>query len=213
MLYRIPVLLVSFTVHELAHALTAYRFGDDTAKAAGRLSLNPVRHIDPFGAIMLVFSGFGWAKPVPINPENFRSKKAGIIFTSLAGPLSNVLMAIIFGTAYVLSNAYARQPRFLPISTPSQVTLTLLYYFVNINIALAAFNLLPIPPLDGSKILLAILPDRIYYGFILRYERYGMFILIGLSVSGYLMDILIPVIGFLWDLVNFVVKPVTSLFI
>ena len=213
MLYLVPVLLLSFMTHELSHALVAYRCGDMTAKRAGRISFNPLRHIDPIGALLLLLTKFGWAKPVPINPNNFRNKKAGIIMTSAAGPLSNVLLAIIFYAACVVFRAKVQPAPFLPLSQASRIALTLFSLFVQINITLAAFNLLPIPPLDGSKVVFALLPERIYFQYILRYERYGMFVLIALSVMGYLGVILGPVTGFLESFVYAVVTPITSLLI
>ena len=213
MLYRVPVLLLSFMIHELSHALIAYRCGDNTAKQAGRISFNPLRHIDPIGAVMLIVAGFGWAKPVPINPNNFKNKKAGIIMTSLAGPFSNILLAILFFAVYEIFYARARPAPFLPFSEGAGVALAIFTQFYFINISLAAFNLIPIPPLDGSKVLFAVLPDKIYYNYVLRYERYGMIILILLSFSGYLNTILGPIIGFIMTAINAVVSPLTSLVI
>ena len=210
MLYRIPVLLLSFMTHELSHALAAYRCGDMTAKQAGRISFNPIRHIDPIGAILLIFAGFGWAKPVPINPNNFKNKKSGIIITSLAGPLSNILLAVIFCVVHDIVNAKARPAPFIPLSGGAQIALALFYQFYIINIMLAAFNLIPIPPLDGSKVLFAALPDKIYYNYVLRYERYGMIILIVLSFSGYLSVILGPIINFIMSFIDAVVNPLTA---
>jgi len=206
------VLLLSFMTHELAHAFTAYRCGDNTAKEMGRISFNPIRHIDPIGAILLLAVGFGWAKPVPINPDNFRKKKAGIILTSLAGPLSNILLAIIFSSAYVIFMSNAVSP-YAQMTDAQMVARNLLIQFYVINITLAAFNLIPIPPLDGSKVVFSLLPDRIYYGYILRYERYGMFLLIGLSITGILSTILTPVINYVSDFVNMVIVPLTAPFI
>ena len=212
MLYRVPVLLLSFMVHELSHALAAYRCGDMTAKQAGRISFNPIRHIDPFGAILLLVAGFGWAKPVPINPNNFRNKKAGIIITSLAGPLSNVLLSIIFYVVYVVYSVYGRPAPFMPYSSVAQVLLEIFSQFFFVNISLAAFNLIPIPPLDGSKVVFSLLPERIYFNYILRYERYGMIVLFALSFSGYLIVILGPIINFLQSFVETVATPLASMF-
>jgi len=213
MLYRVPVLLVSFMTHELSHALAAYRCGDTTAKEMGRISFNPIRHIDPIGALLLLVAGFGWAKPVPINPDNFRHKKTGIIVTCLAGPFSNILLSIVFGAAFSVFFMHIRRTSFLPVEGAEQIILTLLYQFFIINIMLASFNLLPIPPLDGSKVLFSLLPDRIYYDFILRYERYGFVILLALSFSGLLMRILGPVIDALTLFVNSIIDPITMLFL
>lgn len=213
MLYRVPVLLLSFMTHELSHALAAYGCGDQTARQAGRISFNPIRHIDPIGAIMLIVAGFGWAKPVPINPFNFRNRKAGIVITSLAGPMSNVLLAMLFCAAYYIYGAYAQPAPFLPLEGAARFVTPLLYQFIIVNISLAAFNLIPIPPLDGSKVLFSVLPERIYYNYILRYERYGMFVLMALMFSGYLGKILGPLINFLIRFVEFIVRPIISVFI
>ena len=211
MLYRVPVLLVSFMVHELSHAYVAYRCGDDTAKRAGRISVNPIRHIDPIGAIMLLVAGFGWAKPVPINPDNFNNKRKGIILTSLAGPFSNILLAIVFSVVLDIIFAQGRPlPSFL-FTPAGQPVRAILNQFYVINIALAAFNLIPIPPLDGSKVLFSFLPDRIYFDYVLRYERYGMFLLIALSISGFLMVILGPVMGLLVTVIRAAASPISEL--
>ena len=213
MLYRVPVLLVSFMLHELSHAFTAYRCGDMTAKQAGRISFNPIRHIDPIGAVLLIMAGFGWAKPVPINPDNFRNKKAGIVLTSLAGPFSNIVLAIIFYAAYIIYAAYGRAAPFLPFSAAGQVIISILYQFFFINICLAAFNLIPIPPLDGSKALFSFLPDKIYYGYVLKYERFGMIALVLLSFSGLLITVLGPVMDVISSFVEAVAWPLASLFL
>lgn len=154
------ILLVSFPIHESAHALTAYWLGDDTAKNRGRISLNPVKHLDLFGTILMLFAGFGWAKPVPINPNNFKKRKLGMALSSLAGPVSNLILAyasiILCKIAVYLSWA----------DELSQIFLMSAF----LNIGLAVFNLIPIPPLDGSRILTLIFPEKIYFK-IMKYEN------------------------------------------
>ena len=168
--------LFSLSVHEFSNGLAAYAVGDKTAKYSGRLSLNPLAHLDPFGAICLFLFGFGWAKPVPVNPWNFKNKKGGMILTALAGPFSNFLLAFIAMVIYTLLGGL----RFSSASfgfTLASVFYELAYYMIMINLGLGLFNLIPIPPLDGSKVLTAILPERTYFK-LMDYERYGFIILI-----------------------------------
>ena len=168
--------LFSLSVHEFSHGLAAYAVGDKTAKYSGRLSLNPLAHLDPFGAICLFLFGFGWAKPVPVNPWNFKNKTGGMILTALAGPFSNFLLAFIAMVIYTLLGGL----RFSSASfgfTLASVFYELAYYMIMINLGLGLFNLIPIPPLDGSKVLTAILPERTYFK-LMDYERYGFIILI-----------------------------------
>ena len=170
-LLAIP-LLYSVILHELAHGWVAYRMGDSTAKWQGRLSLNPLRHLDPVGTLMLFLFGFGWAKPVPVNFSNLHDTRKGLILVSSAGIITNMLLAFIAFFLY----------RFLS-PEPGGVLSTLLYYLAQINIILASFNMIPIPPLDGSKILMGFLPARLQYT-LSRLEPYGFFIIIGLLYFG-----------------------------
>jgi Zn-dependent protease len=164
-LFAIPSILLASTVHEYAHAWTAYKLGDATAKAEGRLSLNPLVHIDPIGALFMVLFRFGWSKPVPINEYNFDNPALGTGLTALAGPVSNLIMAVIASIIYNL----------LPSS--SIVLLLFLTTFIIVNISLMIFNLLPLPPLDGHKIVRALLPARLreYWEML---ERYSVYILL-----------------------------------
>lgn len=172
---------LSLSVHEFAHGYAAYKMGDDTAKNMGRLNISPMSHLDPIGAICLFFFGFGWARPVPVNPRNFESGKykSGMVITSLAGPLSNIILSFV---SYFLLGVISLY--FVDLLGASLVGERILYVLIVLlrtlvlmNISLAIFNLLPIPPLDGSKILNAVLPARIYFK-IMQYERYGFIILI-----------------------------------
>ena len=168
----VPALLC-ITLHELAHGYVAYRFGDDTAKRAGRLTLNPLRHIDIMGLLMMVVFKFGWAKPVPVNPNYFKKPKQGMALTALAGPVSNFLLALLtLLAARIFCDVAA-------YSEANQRILDFLLMVALLSIGLGLFNLLPIPPLDGSKVLFAVLPDRAY-NQLMRYERYGMLLLFAL---------------------------------
>ena len=166
-LLAIP-LLYSIIIHELAHGWVAYRMGDPTAKMLGRLSLNPLKHLDPIGTLMLFIFGFGWAKPVPVNFSNIHDTRKGLIFVSSAGIIANMIFAFV---AFLIFRLLSPMPE--------GVLATFLFYLAQINIILASFNLIPIPPLDGSKILMGFVSERFQY-YLSRIEPYGLFIIIGL---------------------------------
>ena len=172
--------LLCITFHETCHGLAAYRLGDNTAKRMGRLSLNPLKHVDLMGLIMMALFRFGWAKPVPVDMRNFKNPKAGMALTALAGPVSNVVLAY---AAVVLCNFVM----FLADRLGSTwLLLALAQFFVYVEIisaGLAVFNVFPIPPLDGSKVLFALLSDRAY-DRLMRYEKYGMGLLMLLLITG-----------------------------
>ena len=172
--------LLCITFHETCHGLAAYRLGDNTAKRMGRLSLNPLKHVDLMGLIMMALFRFGWAKPVPVDMRNFKNPKAGMALTALAGPVSNVMLAY---AAVVLCNFVI----FLADRLGNTwLLLALAQFFVYVEIisaGLAVFNVFPIPPLDGSKVLFALLSDRAY-DRLMRYEKYGMGLLMALLVTG-----------------------------
>jgi Zn-dependent protease len=172
-------LLYSIIIHELAHGWVAFKMGDPTAKWLGRLSLNPLKHLDPIGTIMLFVFGFGWAKPVPVNFNNLRDERKGLIFVSAAGITANIILAFC---SFLLLRFF--------VPSPFGVMSTVLFYFAQINIMLASFNLIPIPPLDGSKILMGFLSRRAQYSFE-RIEPYGMFIIIGLLYIGALNPLIV----------------------
>ena len=176
---RVAAIFICLTVHETCHGLAAYTLGDPTAKAMNRLSLNPLRHIDWFGLAMMFVAGFGWAKPVPVNPLYFKKPKQGMAVTALAGPVSNfVLAALMIGVSRLIY-LYA------PYSFAWDLVFTFcLYTAAPLSVGLGLFNLLPIPPLDGSKVVAVLLPDRLYIQ-LMRYERYGMILLLLLSWLGW----------------------------
>lgn len=187
--YVLSATLVIFLVtplHECAHAFAAYKLGDPTAKNMGRLSLNPFRHIDWIGAALIMAVGFGWASPVPVNSRNFKNPKGGMALTALAGPVSNILAAfvsifLLYLTTFIQYSIAAASS----VATLFTVLRQVFFFLARINISLAVFNLIPIPPLDGSRLLTALLPDRIYYK-LMAYERYISFLLIAVVVFGLL---------------------------
>ena len=176
LLIRLLAVLLCLTVHELCHGLAAYALGDPTAKRNHRLSLNPLRHIDWFGFAMLAVAGFGWAKPVPVNPNYFKRPKMGMALTALAGPASNFLLALVL-------LALVRPLSVFRAAAWPGVVLEFLIRAALLSIGLGLFNLIPIPPLDGSKVLFSLLPDR-QYNLLLRYERIGMVALWALVAVG-----------------------------
>lgn len=182
----IPGFLFAITIHEFSHGYIAYRRGDPTAQQMGRLTLNPLAHLDIFGSLMLVFVGFGWARPVPVNPYNLRDPKRDMMWVSFAGPASNLLSAFLFG---LVVRIYIYTAGALDLQNPFvSVILSMLIFAVHINIILAVFNMLPIPPLDGSKILFGLLPPQrgsFYYGM----ERYGPLVLVAIIMGGYLFGV------------------------
>ncbi|MFC1484716.1 site-2 protease family protein [Candidatus Neomarinimicrobiota bacterium] len=194
----IPVILFALTIHELAHGYVAYRLGDPTAKNAGRLTLNPISHLDPIGTLMLFIVHFGWAKPVPVDPRYFANPKRDMLWVALAGPGSNVALAFLSGLIirFINANPYLFQASFLGEAFAGMMVLSL-----QINLALAIFNLLPIPPLDGSKVLYGLLPPR-YEHVVYNLERYGPGVLFALVMFGMLTGVSIfwgfigPFVGF-----------------
>ncbi len=189
-LFTIVVVLISLSMHEMSHAYAAYKMGDPTARNAGRLTMNPAKHLDLFGTVSMMLFGFGWAKPVPVNSRYFKNPRKGIIVTSVAGPLSNLLLSFVALLVFVLMGTFLPVPYAIGAysSFTDKIlyfTLLFLWYLHSLNLSLAVFNLLPIPPLDGSKILFMLLPHKAYF-FIARYERYINLILIVLLFTGFL---------------------------
>lgn len=191
LLVSIPVIIFALSFHEAAHAFVAWKMGDPTARNMGRLTLDPLKHLDPVGTLVMVLFGFGWAKPVPINTRYFKKPKKGMALTALAGPLSNLLLAfasaLIYGVLYyfgvfdkwlISGNITETVPIFL-----SFLAYTLLVNSFTLNTYLAVFNLLPVPPFDGSRIAFVILPDKWYFA-VMKYERIIMIVLLALMWTG-----------------------------
>ena len=178
----IPVILFALTVHEYAHGMVAYRLGDPTAKNAGRLTLNPLSHLDPVGTIMLFLVHFGWAKPVPVDPRYFANPKRDMLWVALAGPAANMGLAFLSGL--VIRFASINPGAFMSTALGHTI-ITMMVLSLQINLALAVFNLLPVPPLDGSKIMYGLLPPQ-YDHWNYNLERYGPMVLFGLVMMGML---------------------------
>ncbi|MGE4352667.1 MAG: site-2 protease family protein [Oscillospiraceae bacterium] len=197
MLNYIPYVIaavICLSIHELSHGVAAYLFGDDTAKSEGRISLNPLRHIDPVGFLMLVIFHFGWAKPVHVDMRRFRNPKLGMAATAFAGPLSNFLLAAllmpVFGIIAAVGTSWS--------DTAYNYTLQFLAITMRLSVSLGVFNLFPIPPLDGSKVVEAVLPEQTYYQ-IMRYERIGMIVLLVAVWSGILDTPLLAVTNWVYN--------------
>ena len=174
------ILLVSMPVHEFAHAWTAHKLGDDTARLAGRMTVNPSAHLSLLGSLMIIIAGFGFAKPVPVNINNLKNGKSSFALVSVAGPISNLIMGFAGLIFLEFFNAVLS-----PSSTAAFVVYLFFLYFARINISLAVFNLIPLPPLDGSRLLGLVIPDKYYY-LILKYERYIMIAVLLLLYIGVL---------------------------
>lgn len=192
-IYLLPALLISITLHELAHGYTAYLLGDNTAKINKRLTFNPIYHIDLIGFILLLTVGFGWAKPVPISPNNFKNRKKGIFIVSIAGPLINLFFTIILAILIVKGVIL------------NKIVLEYLKILLWYNVVLGIFNLLPIPPLDGSKILYSIIPDK-FGALLIRHENYLYLILIFLLLTDTIDNVLNPLIEFWFKLLSIIIS-------
>lgn len=187
---QLPPLLFALTVHELAHGWVAFRLGDPTAKMAGRLTMNPLKHLDPLGVLAFVIMKIGWAKPVPVDPRYFRNPQKDMLLVALAGPGSNVLLAL---ASALLARLLVSVP-VLPLFV-LQPLVGMLVASVWINIMLAVFNIIPIPPLDGSKVLMGVLPPKAARSFA-RIEPFGFFILLALFYTGVIGGMILPIIRF-----------------
>lgn len=203
MIFRIPALLLALTVHEFAHAFASYKLGDPTPKWQGRLTLNPLAHIDPFGLVMLWLFRFGWGRPVEIDPSYYKDRRKGTMLVSFAGPLAN--MATAFALAWLQVATF--------FTTENQFVLSLLGMAFSFNIFLAVFNLIPIPPLDGSKILAGLLPGRLSYKYQVVFGQWGMFLLLLFVLTPLSGWVLIPMANFLSGTIWLIVRSVVGIFV
>ncbi len=213
-LLRVPIVLFALSFHEFSHGYIAWKLGDPTAKNFGRLTLNPIKHLHPVGALMMLLFGFGFANPVPVNTRYFKKPKRDMALTAFAGPVSNLLLGVIGGFLYlaarkiiITSGLWWNGSEF--VQTLLSYTLLFFFMFFQLNVSLAIFNMLPIPPLDGSRVLFLFLPDKLYFG-VMKYEQIIMGVLfVGLFFGVFdkpllwLMNLVADGILNLWSLLPF----------
>lgn len=194
LIYTVPAVLIAISMHEFAHGYVSYKLGDPTPKQSGRLSLNPFRHLDLVGTLCLMFFHFGWAKPVRVNPYYYKNRKKGMLMVALGGPFMNFIISFvslfIMGIIIKVTGGYA--------GDIAVFIFNLLSYIVIINLGLGVFNLIPVPPLDGSKVVGAVLPEDKYFKY-MQYERYGYIILLVLLGVGLISGPLSVVTGAIYD--------------
>lgn len=208
LLARVFIIFCVLPFHEFAHAFVAQKFGDDTARLSGRLTLNPLAHVDPFGALMIIIAGFGYAKPVPVNVGRFKrgKRKQQMALVALAGPVSNIIMAFISMMIFVGIH------RITNFSSEMAYYLYLFFFYAcSVNISLAVFNLIPIPPLDGSRILNAVLPDKYYYK-LMQYERYIIMLVFVLIFTNVLDGPISIASSLIFNALNAVVEGIYNIF-
>jgi Zn-dependent protease len=202
-LYTLPALLISLTIHEFAHAYTAYKLGDNSQKALGRLSLEPFSHIDPFGFICIALFGFGWAKPVYVDDSNFKNKAKGNMLVSLAGPMANLLLAVVFTLLLKVLLYFNLVTLTATTLTVSSIFGSMLLLAIQFNIIFAIFNLIPIPPFDGSKVLFYFLPGKAK-NIMYTLERYSFLIIVILLMTNLAVYIISPVVNFIYALLMYI---------
>ena len=203
----LPIILISLPVHEMAHAWAAYKLGDPTARNFGRLSLNPMKHFDLLGFICMMIFRFGWAKPVPINARNFKKPRRDMALSALAGPVSNLLLGflgvILFNIAILIFSSMSFSTKQSLIVAEVTIQFFMLFGYLNINLAI--FNLIPMPPLDGSRILYIVLPPKWYFG-VMKYERYISLAILLLFWFGILTGPLSMISGAIFNGMNYIVN-------
>lgn len=197
MIYRVPALLFAIVIHEYAHGAAADAMGDLTARLSGRLSFNPMVHLDLMGALLLALAGFGWAKPVPVNSNNFRNRREGIIKVSLAGPMANLFLCFL--AAFIGA-------ALLKFGVMTETVFRFLQWIMLYNVWFAFFNLIPIPPLDGSRLVTEFMPAKYLYEYENTVERYGFYILMALVFTGVIGYIINPLAQAYMGLVNFILS-------
>lgn len=217
-LIALPALLFSLSIHEYAHGFAAYKQGDNFAKLSGRLTLNPFKHIDPIGTLAMLLVGFGWAKPVPIVPNNFRNGRKSMLLVSFAGIIANLLLAVIaFFLLFFFQYIIAPDVMWFTSSEAGYMVYLLvyyiLYYLIVLNINLAVFNLMPIPPLDGYKIFKELFIGKINYNFFSNMERYSTYILIAFLIIGNRIGLISVISDFIFGLMQKVMELIFIAFI
>lgn len=206
----IPIVLLALTFHELSHGVVSAKLGDPTPRLTGRLTLNPLAHLDPVGAVLMVLTGFGWAKPVQINPRYYKNPKRGMAITAAAGPLSNLFMAIIAMLIYtVIAIIGLKTGRFAAILYS---IMSFMVLFANVNLCFMVFNIIPIPPLDGSRVLGLFLSNSAYFK-LQQYERYSFILIIVLSLSGFFSRFIGTGVGFFMTLLMKLSVTIVGLFV
>lgn len=216
LLLELPVIMLSLSLHEFAHGYVAYKCGDGTAKAFGRLTLNPIKHLDILGTLFMFLFGFGWAKPVPVTVRNLRNPKRDMALVSLAGPVSNLLLALVFSAVYAFSWWVLKDDVTASGLTVVSAVRIMAYLGVILNVGLALFNLIPLPPLDGSNILLSLLPQRLAVKYV-QIRHYTQYIYLGVVALSWLAPkvfdlIFAPFDWLCWNVTYVILLPFDTLF-
>ena len=201
-LLTVPSMLIALTFHEVAHGYVAYKCGDPTAKSLGRLTLNPIKHLDPIGTLLMLLVGYGWARPVPVNSRYFRNPRKGMALTALAGPMTNFLLAVVGLVGYWVIYYFNYEAMLIGsltgnISPLLEASLLFTYYFSMLNLTYAVFNMIPLPPFDGSRVFFVFLPPKYYFG-VMKYERIILLVVL-LSMTVLPWSPIHWIVDFLWE--------------